>query len=77
MKTITVADVELRFSDIIGQVKNGEKFQILSGSSPKPVAMIIPMQTMDGHRKIGILEGIGIFNEKENSKITEEEFLTA
>jgi antitoxin (DNA-binding transcriptional repressor) of toxin-antitoxin stability system len=58
MKTLTVAEVKTNFSDILVQVKNGEKVKILYGKSKEPIAMIIPLADMKSHRKIGILDGI-------------------
>jgi antitoxin (DNA-binding transcriptional repressor) of toxin-antitoxin stability system len=43
MKALTVAEVKTHFSDILFQVKNGEKVKILYGKSKKPIAMIIPL----------------------------------
>jgi antitoxin (DNA-binding transcriptional repressor) of toxin-antitoxin stability system len=75
MKTLTVADVETRFSDVIGQVKNGEKFQILFGVLREPVAMIVPMENKNNLRRIGVLDGKAMFKINGNCKISEEEFL--
>jgi antitoxin (DNA-binding transcriptional repressor) of toxin-antitoxin stability system len=36
MKVLTVAEVKNHFSDILFQVKNGEKVKILYGKSKKP-----------------------------------------
>ena len=73
MKTLTVADAEARFSDVIGQVKNGERFQILFDVSREPVAMIVPME--NNPRRIGVLDGKAFFKINGNSKISEDEFL--
>jgi antitoxin (DNA-binding transcriptional repressor) of toxin-antitoxin stability system len=75
MKALTIADIETRFSDVIGEVMNGEKVQILFGTLKEPVAMIVPMQSQNNPRKIGILEGKALFKVNGNSKFTEEEFL--
>jgi antitoxin (DNA-binding transcriptional repressor) of toxin-antitoxin stability system len=75
MRTLTVTDIETRFSDIIGEVINGEKFQILFDTSKEPVAMIIPMQNRKKSRKIGVLDGKALFKTNGDSKISEEEFL--
>jgi antitoxin (DNA-binding transcriptional repressor) of toxin-antitoxin stability system len=75
MKTLTIADIETRFSDVIGEVISGEKIQILFGTSKEPVAMIIPIQNQNNPRKIGVLEGKALFKINGNSKFTEKEFL--
>lgn len=75
MRTLTVTDIETHFSDIIEEVINGEKFQILFDISKEPVAMIIPMQNQKKSRKIGVLDGKALFKINGDSKISEEEFL--
>ena len=75
MKTLTVSDIEIQFSDIIGEVINGEKIQILVDTSREPVAMIVPMQNKRRFRKIGVLDGKALFKINGNGKISEEEFL--
>ena len=74
MKALTVAEIKTHFSDVLGQVKNGETFKILYGKSKKPVAMIVPIDN-NGPRRIGILDGKAVFKENGNGKISEEEFL--
>ena len=75
MRTLTVTDMETHFSDIIGEVINGEKFQIFFDTSKDPVAMIVPMQNQEKSRKIGVLDGKALFKINGDSKISEEEFL--
>ena len=75
MRTLTVTDIETHFSDIIEEVINGEKFQILFDISKEPIAMIIPMQNQKKSRKIGVLDGKALFKINGDSKISEEEFL--
>jgi antitoxin (DNA-binding transcriptional repressor) of toxin-antitoxin stability system len=75
MKVLTVAEVKTHFSDILFQVKNGEKVKILYGKAKKPIAMIIPLEDMNTPRKIGILDGIASFKEEGNGKISLEDFL--
>jgi antitoxin (DNA-binding transcriptional repressor) of toxin-antitoxin stability system len=75
MKTLTVAEVKTHFSDILFQVKNGEKVKILYGKSKKPIAMIIPLEETNLPRKIGILDGIASFKDEGDGKISLEEFL--
>jgi antitoxin (DNA-binding transcriptional repressor) of toxin-antitoxin stability system len=75
MKAITVTEMEQNFSDVLFQVKNGEKFKILYENIPNPVAMIIPFESKNITRKIGILDGKAKFVTSGNGKISEEEFL--
>jgi antitoxin (DNA-binding transcriptional repressor) of toxin-antitoxin stability system len=75
MKALTVAEVKTHFSDILFQVKNGEKVKILYGKSKIPIAMIIPLENTTIPRKIGILDGIASYKEEGDGKISLEEFL--
>ena len=75
MEALTVAQIKTRFSDILVRVKNGEQFKILYGKSKKPVAMIVPIENMDSHRKIGVLDGKAKFKINGSGKISEEDFL--
>jgi len=75
MKTLTVADVEANFSDVLNRVKNGEKFKILYEDFEEPVAMIVPIEDDAHSRKIGVLDGKAQFAINGTGKISEEEFL--
>jgi antitoxin (DNA-binding transcriptional repressor) of toxin-antitoxin stability system len=75
MKTLTAAEVKNHFSDVLSQVKNGERVKILYGRSKKPIAMIIPFEDMNIPRKMGVLDGIASFKEEGDGKISLEEFL--
>jgi antitoxin (DNA-binding transcriptional repressor) of toxin-antitoxin stability system len=75
MKAITAAEAGKNFSDVLFQVKNGEKFKILHGNHEEAIAMIIPFEKNTVSRKIGILDGKAKFEMSGNGKISEEEFL--
>ena len=75
MEALTVAEIKTQFSYILTKVKNGENVKILYGKSKKPVAMIVPIENLDSPRKIGVLDGMAVFKEDGNGKISEEEFL--
>jgi antitoxin (DNA-binding transcriptional repressor) of toxin-antitoxin stability system len=68
MKAITVTDVEANFSDVLFQVKNGEKFKIFYGNYKEAVAMIIPFENKAISRNIGILNGKAKFKMSENDQ---------
>lgn len=74
MKAITITDVEKNFSDVLLQVKNGEKFRILQDNFKEPVAMIIPIESKNISRNIGILDGRAKFSINGDGKISEKEF---
>ena len=67
MKALTVAEVKTHFSELLVQVKNGERVKILYGKSKKPVAMIVPLGNADSPRRLGALEGIAKFKEIGNT----------
>jgi antitoxin (DNA-binding transcriptional repressor) of toxin-antitoxin stability system len=75
MKALTAAQVKNHFSDVLIQVKNGENVKILYGKTKKPVAMIVPIDSINNPRKIGVLDGKASFRMKGDGKISEEEFL--
>ena len=75
MKAITASEAETNFSDVLIRVKNGEKFKIVYGNLKEPVAMIIPIESNNISREIGILNGKANFSINGNGKISEEEFL--
>ena len=75
MKTITVTDAKTNFSEVLIQVKNGEKFKIMYDNFKEPIAMIIPMENNNLSRKIGILDGKAKFVINGDGKISEEDFL--
>ena len=75
MKAMTISDVERNLSDVLFQVKNGEKFKILQDNFQEPVAMIIPAENDIISRKIGILDGKAKFTINGDGKISEKEFL--
>jgi antitoxin (DNA-binding transcriptional repressor) of toxin-antitoxin stability system len=75
MKAITVSEAETNFSDILIQVKNGEKFKVLRDNYQESIAMIIPIENNKVSRKIGILDGNAKFVINGNGKVSEEEFL--
>jgi len=75
MKAMTISDVERNISDVLFQVKNGEKFKILQDNFQEPVAMIVPVGNNIISRNIGILDGKAKFTINGDGKISEEEFL--
>ena len=76
MKTMAVTEVEANFSEVLFQVKKGERFKISNSSYDEPFAMIIPIEKSSVLRKIGILDGQASFNINGDGKISVEEFLS-
>jgi antitoxin (DNA-binding transcriptional repressor) of toxin-antitoxin stability system len=75
MKSYTVGKLKAHFSDVLSQVKNGESVEVLYGRAKEPVAMFVPKIEKKSRRKLGILAGKMVFEEKGDGKITLEEFL--
>jgi len=75
MRTLTVSEAKANFGDILPFIQKGEKIKISYGKTRKPIAMLIPLNSKNTGRKIGILDGKASFSELNNGKITEEEFL--
>lgn len=76
MKALTVGEFKARFSEVLEEVKQGRKVDILYGRAKKPIATLAPYKDeKSGRRKIGILDGIASFEMVGDGKITLEEFL--
>jgi len=76
MKAMAVGELKTNFSQVLEEVRKGEKVGILYGRAKKPVAMIVPYsEGKKGKRKIGILDGKAKITIAGDGKISEEEFL--
>lgn len=73
MKAFTVGEFKAQFSQLLNMVRDGQEIEILYGKAKKPVAMLVPVK--EKNRDLGMLDGMARFTEKEDGKITEEEFL--
>ncbi|MCL1958918.1 MAG: prevent-host-death protein [Spirochaetes bacterium] len=74
MKTMAVGEIKTHFSQILSEVKQGEKIGILFGRAKNPIAMIVPyMEEKKSERKIGILDGKVKIEFMSNFKMTTEE----
>jgi antitoxin (DNA-binding transcriptional repressor) of toxin-antitoxin stability system len=74
MKTMAVGEIKTHFSQILGEVKHGNKVGILFGRAKKPVAMIVPYaEEKKTERKIGILDGKVKIEFMNNFKMTTDE----
>ena len=70
---MAVGELKTCFSQVLEEVKNGNKVGILYGRAKKPVAMIVPYQEeKKADRKIGILDG-KVTIQFDNFEITTEE----
>jgi antitoxin (DNA-binding transcriptional repressor) of toxin-antitoxin stability system len=58
MKAMAVGHMKTHFSEVLEEVKQGNRVGILYGRAKKPVAMIVPyLEEKTQDRKIGILDG--------------------
>jgi len=74
MKTMAIGELKARFSEVLEEVKGGEKIGILYGRAKKPMAMIVPFQDeKKGKRKIGILDGKAEIKFSDDFEMTTEE----
>jgi antitoxin (DNA-binding transcriptional repressor) of toxin-antitoxin stability system len=78
MKTLGVGEIKAHFSDILEQVKAGQKIAIGYGKKQKKVAVIVPYKEdqQSGQRKLGPLQGKAKFKTLEAFKMSDEELLS-
>jgi antitoxin (DNA-binding transcriptional repressor) of toxin-antitoxin stability system len=76
MKAMSVGEVKTHFSEVLEEVKQGNRIGILYGRTKKPVAMIIPyIEKKANRRKIGILDGKIEIKFRDDFEMTTEELL--
>jgi prevent-host-death family protein len=74
MKAMAVGELKNHFSEVLEEVKRGQKVGILYGRAKKPVAMIVPYREENkGARKIGILDGKATMQFRDDFEMTTEE----
>jgi prevent-host-death family protein len=74
MKAMPVGELKAHFSEIIEEVRQGQKVGILYGKAKKPVAMIVPYhEEKKSKRKIGILDGKANIQFRDDFAMTTEE----
>jgi hypothetical protein len=75
MKTMTVGEFKTHFSEVIEQVKAGEKIAVTYGKKKEIIGYFSPEIPPQPKIKLGILEGKAKFTFAPDFKMTEEEFL--
>jgi antitoxin (DNA-binding transcriptional repressor) of toxin-antitoxin stability system len=75
MKTMTVGEFKTHFSEVIEQVKAGEKIAVTYGKKKEVVGYFTPEAPPQKKRQLGILEGIATFTFMPDFEMTTEEFL--
>lgn len=76
MKTMAVAEFKAHFSQVLQEVQQGQTIGILYGKARKPVAMLVPYQSMQaGKREIGFLDDKVKIEFMDDFEMTEEELI--
>ena len=76
METMTVADFKANFSEVLKKVQKGEEIAISFGKRKEIVARLVPVFCQRNEkRKIGIFEGKGKVDFKDDFSINEEDLL--
>ena len=72
---MSVGEFKSNFSEVLDQVKKGEKIAVTYGKKKEIVGYFSPELPEQPKRKLGILEGKATFTFSDDFKMTEEEFL--
>lgn len=75
MKTITVSQFKSHFSQVINELKYGEKIAITSGRKNKIVGYFSSEISLKPKRNLGLLEGKAKVFVTDDFKLTESDFL--
>ena len=75
MITMTVGEFKTHFSEVLEQVKAGEKIAVTFGKKKEVVGYFSPEMPKQPKIKLGILEGKAKFTFAPDFKMTEDEFL--
>ena len=79
MKTLTVGELKAKFSEVLAQVKEGQKIIISFGRKREKVAVLVPyvQYRSKPERKLGLLKGRGRCVIHKDFKLSDEEMLTS
>ena len=75
MKTMTVGEFKAQFSEVIDQVKAGEKIAVTYGKKKEIIGYFTPEAPQPKKRQLGILEGKAKVVFMPDFEMTTEEFL--
>ena len=75
MKTMTVGEFKTHFSDVLQQVKGGEKIAVTFGKKKEVVGYFLPELPQHTNRILGILEGKANAVFSDDFKMTDDDFL--
>ena len=79
MQTFTIGELKARFSEVLGQVRQGKEIVISYGKKREKVAVLLPYSRYSAkpERKLGLLRGRGHFVIHKDFKISDEEMLAS
>ena len=78
MKKMSVGEFKTNFSQVIEEVKSGEKIAVTFGKKKEVIGYFIPeIQKTVIKRKLGVLEGKATIIFHDNFKMTDDEFLNS
>jgi antitoxin (DNA-binding transcriptional repressor) of toxin-antitoxin stability system len=69
---MTVGDLKTHFSDVLKELEQGNRVEVLYGRAKKPVAIMSPYSELK-ERPLGFLEGIAHVEFHDNWEITQDE----
>jgi antitoxin (DNA-binding transcriptional repressor) of toxin-antitoxin stability system len=76
MNAMPVGELKAHFSEVLEEVKQGNKVGILYGRTKEPIAMIVPyVEEKETERKIGVLDGKIKIEFKDDFEMTTEELV--
>ncbi len=79
MKTLGIGEIKTHFSDILGEIRKGEKVVISYGKKKEKVAVLVPYDECfpKEKRTIGLLKGKARFEIHDDFKISDEQLLVS
>lgn len=79
MQTLSIGELKARFSDVLGQLREGQEIVISYGKKKEKVAVLVPYSNYKGRseRRLGLLEDRGRCIIHENFKMSDEEILNS
>jgi antitoxin (DNA-binding transcriptional repressor) of toxin-antitoxin stability system len=79
MQTFSIGELKSRFSEVIGQLKEGQEIVISYGKKKEKIAVLIPYGSykIRSKRKLGLLKKSGRCVIHNDFKMTDEEVLNS
>lgn len=79
MQTLSIGELKARFSEVLGQLRGGQKIIISYGKKKEKVAVLVPFSDYKGkpERKLGPLKEQGHCVIHKDFKMTDKEFLNS